>query len=284
MSVYLKPITLVNGQQQTHISIADRGLAYGDGLFETLLLIDGTVPLWTYHYARLMRGLFSLNIELESQRLHRDINQLLALIEKKTPQLFVIKLIVTRGEGGRGYQSCLTKEPTLILSALPYVVDSDKHHGVHVHLCQQQLPLDLPWVGLKTLNQLCYVLAAHERDSTIYDEGLLLSTNDELIEATARNIFIIKKETLYTPLLNRSGVEGVMKQFIIEKIAPQLGFACVEKVLTLADLNDADEVLLTNSVSGIWPVIRYQNKRWTVGPITHSLQAMSHNFLGIIQH
>ena len=297
MSIDFKPITLVNGQQQSHIAVADRGLAYGDGVFETLLLANGAIPLWQYHHARLLRGLQCLKIPFETEHLpqvaveksgvkqscfEEDIEQLLALLEPLSADVFVIKLTVTRGEGGRGYRPAASS-PTRIVTAFPYDLDRDKHQGIAVHRCQQQLPLGLPWAGLKTLNQLPYVLAAQERDPSVHDEGLLFSTENQLIEATARNIFIVKDEVLYTPRLNQCGVAGVMRQVILEKIAPQLGLTCRQSPLSLADLTGADEVFLTNSVSGIWPVVNYKNTHWPLGPITRSIQAMCHGLLGLLE-
>lgn len=273
------PITLVNGKQQKLVSAADRGLAYGDGLFETLLVTDVHIPLWPYHHTRLLNGLVRLGINLESQRLRQDVDAMLSIIEERSSSLHILKIIATRGAAGRGYQSTDT-ESTLILSLYPYIPDDSKHNGVAAHICKHKLPVGVPWAGLKTLNQLSYVLAAQERMNLPCDEGLLFSTEDHLVEATARNLFIINGEKLYTPLLDQCGVKGVMREFIIEKILPQLGLQCEEKALLLSDLADADEVFLSNSISGIWPLLECDNMRWSVGPVTRSLQAMCHGFFG----
>ena len=107
----------------------------------------------------------------------------------------------------------------------------------------------------------------------------MLSVDNKLIEASARNVFIVKDETLYSPQLDQCGVEGVMRQLIIDKIAPQLGLDCIISSLSLDDLLEADEVFLSNSISGIWPVVEFEEKSWSVGPVTRSLQAMCHGFL-----
>ncbi|MGH1487407.1 MAG: aminodeoxychorismate lyase [Cellvibrionaceae bacterium] len=278
MSSDTYPITFINGKQQSMISVADRGLAYGDGLFETLMVVNGEMPLWSYHHARLLKGLVALQINLESQRLRNDIDQLLALVSSATSELHLLKIMVTRGEGGRGYQPS-DAEANLILSLYPLELDVGKSDGVSVHICQQRLPSGVSWAGLKTLNQLPYVLAAGERENTDYGEGILLSAQDNIVEATARNVFIVNNEKVYTPLLDQNGVAGVMREVIIDKIAPQLGIECVETAITVDDFLEAEEIFLTNSITGVWPVIKIEQKSVKVGPVTRSIQAMCHSFL-----
>ncbi len=275
MSKSQLPITYVNGQQDSTISIADRGLAYGDGLFETILVVDGEIPLWAYHHARLLKGLLHLHITIESQRLRQDIDRALEEAKKLSDQLLVLKVIVTRGHATRGYQVNPDIPATLIVQLFPVSIDTDKHNGVCIHICEQKL-FPVNWAGLKTLNQLPYVLASQERLNTEFDEGLLLSMEGYIVEATARNIFIIRDEKLYTPPLDQCGVEGVQRTYIIEKLVTQLGFEVIEKPLLIEDLVNADEVFLANSITGIWPVTQCENHQWQVGPVTRSLQAMCH--------
>lgn len=283
MSPTALPIILVNGQQQSTVSALDRGLAYGDGVFETLLVADGKNPFWPYHQSRLFKGLAKLGIHLDTNDLEIQRQQLLALTEQYADSRFIAKLIVTRGQGGRGYQppGKETAAANVIFYLYPYTLDAQKQDGIRVHFCQQRLALGIPWAGLKTLNQLPYVLAAQEWHNTECDEGLLFSTENRLIEATARNIFIVRGDTLYTPWLNQCGVEGVMRQYVMDKLVPQLDLACVQSDLTVDDLATADEVFLTNSISGVWPVIAAEHYQWPVGPITRSLQSMCYSTFGL---
>jgi 4-amino-4-deoxychorismate lyase len=272
------PITFVNGQISSSVSVADRGLAYGDGLFETILIDNGQLHLWSYHHARLLKGLNFLQITVESQRLRYDIDSVLEFIPDLKNAFYVLKIIVTRGHSGRGYQPDETRS-NIIISVSQFSQQQNKRDGVKVHLCEQKLPLDLPWAGLKTLNQLSYVLASQERKNTDFDEGILLSTENHIIEATARNIFIVKGEQLFTPLLDRVGVDGVFKNYLIDKLLPQVGLSCDAKELDLGDLLSADEVFLTNSITGIWPITELAQgneniSQWPVGTVTRSLQSM----------
>ncbi len=269
------PITAVNGEPVKTLDVTDRGLAYGDGVFETLLVMRGDIPLWAEHHERLLKGLVALKINLESQRLRKLMDQVLSIASQQQQDLLVLKIIVTRGCSGRGYQVDATLPSTVITQLSPLLVDRDKHNGVKVHICEHALH-PVAWVGLKTLNQLPYVMAAQERSDSIYDEGLLFSTEGQLIEATARNIFIVKNEKIMTPLIETCGVAGIMRRQLIEKVAPQLGLCCEEDYVSKDMLFAADEVFLTNSVTGIWPVIECEQNKWDVGAVTRSLQAMCH--------
>ena len=112
------PIHFVNGKQQSAIDIQDRGLAYGDGIFETVLVVGGQIPLWSYHHARLLNGLVKLDLKLESQRLRQDVDNVLAIAKKQPDDVHILKLIVTRGLGGRGYQA-VDVTPTFIVCLYP---------------------------------------------------------------------------------------------------------------------------------------------------------------------
>ncbi len=280
MSTYSLPLIYINGQEHNGLSTLDRGLAYGDGLFETMLVVDGLVPLLSYHHKRLLRGLSYLGIELDSDRLVSDVNALLDIAKSTREKHLILKLTVTRGVGGRGYQVDSTATATLILQLFSANIDLSKHNGVSVHICKESL-FPVSWAGLKTLNQLPYVLAAKERQGSAFDEGLLLNSQGDLIEATARNVFIVKDEQLLTPSLNESGVAGAQRQFIIESVAGQLGLHIAEQKIKFEECWNADEIFLTNSITGIWPVTHCEYKQqdytWDVGPITRSLQAMCHS-------
>lgn len=283
MSTYSLPLVCINGHitDSAHegLSSFDRGLAYGDGLFETMLVVEGLVPLLSYHHKRLLKGLAHLNIQLEPERLVADVNNFLDIAKTFSNKLLVLKLIVTRGVGGRGYQAIPGTPATLVLQLSTIAIDATKHNGVSVHVCQETLS-PVSWAGLKTLNQLPYILATQERLDTAFDEGLLFANSGELIEATARNVFIVKGEKIVTPQLTQSGVAGAQRQFIIESVAKQLGLEICEAKIKLDDCFIADEIFLTNSITGIWPVTHCHYKErdytWDVGAVTRSLQSMCH--------
>lgn len=289
MSTYTLPLICINSHIHSYsvndkplagLSPLDRGLAYGDGVFETILLVDGLAPLLSFHHKRLLKGLAHLNIQLDTERLVSDVNKFLEIAKSFGEKRLILKLTVTRGVGGRGYQVDPDANATLMLQLFASSIDITKHNGVSVHVCRETLS-PVSWAGLKTLNQLPYVLAAIERLDTNFDEGLLLANNGELVEASARNVFIVKDDKVLTPVLNEFGVAGVQRQFIIESVAQQLGLDIVEITIKLEDLFAADEVFLANSITGLWPVTHCRYKEhdynWDVGAVTRSFQAMCHS-------
>lgn len=288
------PLIIVNGNiqpsessiQNGHLSVLDRGLAYGDGVFETILVDRAHIALWQYHIERLRLGLQRLYITLTDDRLSQQLSKTLsAIANTDSDTVGVLKIMVTRGEGVRGYMPSEGVEPTIVSVFTPlstrFLIDNSarQSQGVRVHYCREQLPIYPTLAGVKSLNQLSYVLASRERQELDVDEGLLFSTSNKLIEATARNIFIVKDRQLYTPTLNECGVAGVMRRLIIDIIAPSVSIAVHEKTLCKQDLIEADEVFLTNGISGIWPVVICDKLSWPVGGVTQCLQQAVGDYL-----
>jgi len=269
------PITLINSQPLSAISVADRGLAYGDGLFETMRIESGVIALWEYHYERLLRGLRRLHIDVKKEVLNSHLK---ATVDAIGDNSGVLKLMLTRGEGGRGYLSAGDESANIISIFTPFsptfLSDNalSQNNGVCVHICEHRLAEDPALSGIKSLNQLSYVLASNERRGLSSKEGLLLSASGRLIEATARNLFIVKKGELYTPILDQCGVEGVLRRCLIDTIADQCGLIVNKVELTEKSLELADEVFLSNSVTHLWPVTNCGDQYWDVGSITKQLQ------------
>lgn len=251
-----KPFSCVNGQMDEPVSSLDRGLAYGDGLFETMRLERGQLPFWCFHYQRLRRDCGRLQLALDFDLLQRYLEELIDLARDRGAIKGVIKLIVTRGKAGRGYQPSLDNKPTVVLSVFPF--PSYPHHfieqGVKVYVCKHRLPDNPALAGIKHLNKLDHVLAALEWRGSSCQEALLLDQHDHLVEASTRNIFVVKNDSLLTPSLQKAGVAGILRRRIMEDYAESHGLIVMESALSLEDLKTADEIFLTNSVLGIWPV------------------------------
>nr|MBX2807621.1 aminotransferase class IV [Cellvibrionaceae bacterium] len=241
-------------------------------------VIKGRLPLWHWHRQRLDKGLRLLQIAVETAALAAHLDASLAAAAAQGLDDYVLKLMVTRGCGGRAYLPT-DAQPQLITIIAPMPENRQARAGVSVHLCREPLPSPVSWAGLKTLNQLSYVLAAQERCDSVYDEGILQTAAGEIIEATARNLFLVRSGTLVTPPLGECGVAGVMRQLIIDKIAPLLAVRLEQKPLFLADVLQADEVFLSNSITGIWPVIRFQDRQWSTGPVTQKIQTAVAHFM-----
>lgn len=266
------PLVSVNGVVGKQISPLDRGFAYGDGLFETCRLVSGKIPLWDLHLQRLAAGCAHLRIPLDIQKLEQYRRQLLAESGRVDG---IFKVIVTRGEGGRGYAPPASVIPTLCQIVFESPAINLQHSGVAVRICHQQLAASPTLAGLKHLNRLEQILARTEWSDADIADGLLTNTQGQVIEATSSNLFWCRNGVLYTPDLSQCGVEGVMRRFIIETLAPQTGIAVEISMTDVEGLMAADEVFICNAANGIWPVISIESNRSQVfvrGDITLALQ------------
>lgn len=179
---------LINGQDSTTLSAQDRGLLYGDGLFETIAIRNGAPLRWERHLQRLMLGCERLGIPCP------DVTTLTleSLDLCKGHDRAVLKLIVTRGVGGRGYRAPAQLQPTRILARHPWPDYPDHaRDGVRVRLCDMRLAQQPALAGIKHLNRLEQVLARAEWNDEDIAEGLLFDREDHVIEATMSNLFLV---------------------------------------------------------------------------------------------
>lgn len=259
---------LINGVPATHIPASDRGLHYGDGLFETLAVDTGTALLWDAHLQRLLTGCERLGLPAPDT----------ALLENEAAQLCagqaraVLKIIVTRGPSARGYRPPCTPMPTRIMirSAWPEYPAGNSSRGVAVDWCRTPLARNPRLAGIKHLNRLEQVLARAECPSALA-EGLMCDTEGYAIEGTMSNVFIVRHGTLITPDLSQSGVAGVLRAQVLAA-AREHGVECREAWLRPAEVEAAEEVFLTNSIIGLWPVTRLGERTYPLGKITQILQ------------
>ncbi len=266
---------LVNGRA-TGVDPADRGLAYGDGLFETMAAIDGQVRRLEFHLERLTHGCRRLAIPLP------DTAALRHELATHCPPAgrAVVKLIVTRGPAGRGYRPPEHAAPTRIVGffAWPDYPASNYEHGIEVQTLQIRLGENPQLAGLKHLNRLEQVLAQAELARADAQEGLLLDTSDNVVSCTSSNVFAVQGEALVTPDLSRCGVRGVMRRAVLEA-AGDVGLEPVERNLSLGEFIAASEIFVTNALFEIWPVARLDHRRLAPGAKTRELMAR----LGTVQ-
>lgn len=254
------PLISVNGHLTDQINAIDRGLAYGDGLFETVRIDDqGNTPLWGLHYQRLERSLRRLKINVSRdwmQGLEARIAHLIEIgfqSDRRPSQGCVLKIIVTRGVGGRGYQlPHESAQPSDILQLMPYPSLPSE-----VHLCEVPVRLSRNPVlaGMKHLNKLEYVLAAEAALAS--REPLLLDTEGWVVESLSKNLVIECHGQLITPPLALAGVAGVQRAALIEA----LGGEVIERALGLNDFLSASAVVSTNALVGMLPVKSYASVR-----------------------
>lgn len=264
---------LVNGQHQL-ISPLDRGFSYGDGVFRTFSICLGTkksAHIWSINYQKLVADCNVLGIVCPSaQILFDDMSQLLSIDE-----LAVIKIIITRGEGARGYTPPAIAVPNrvVIKSAMPSYPIHNITEGISLRVCDIQLPHQPKLAGIKHLNKLENVLAKMELQDSKIADGLLLDTNGHVIECTSSNIFARFANSLITPDLSECGVAGVTRQRIIA-LASSLNFIIKVQRITLDELLQADEVFICNSLIGVWQVTKLQDKVWPMQPVASQLRVL----------
>lgn len=237
----------IDGAPAATIPVDDRGLAYGDGLFETMRAVDGRIALWDFHLARLRRGCARLGIAPP------DAAWLAAECAALLPGQpdAVLKLLLTRGSGSRGYAPPHDPRPRRILMRLP-APPPVPAAGLRLSTCATRLPLDPALAGLKHLNRLHQVLARAEVDAAGADEGLCLDAAGRVACATAANVFAQVDGALRTPAVDEAGVAGACRAALLAD--PAFGPTVRVGALSPQEIGRASEVFLTNAVRGVMPV------------------------------
>lgn len=260
------PAVLINGRRGGVLDASDRGLQFGDGVFETIAVRDGRPEFWTEHMERLREGLQRLGIAFQ------DPETLLSeamTVARGTDGPGVLKIIVTRGPAGRGYAPSPEGRPTRVVALHPAPPDigERRRRGVRVRWCRTRLATNPALAGIKHLNRLEQVLARAEWNDPDIAEGLMLDTSGRVIAATACNLFVARGGVLITPDLTDCGVAGIMRRVMMER-AHANGLDVTVRDLAPGDVTSADEIFLTNSLVGVWPVARLEERQFGVGPLT----------------
>lgn len=237
--------TWVNGRSSRSVDCGDRGLAYGDGLFETMCVRGRRIRLLDLHVERLLEGCRRLKLEAPVTAFAHE-----AAARARAQPEGVIKLIVTRGRGGRGYRPTGDGRCTRVLSLHPLPPPPAAGRPVRVRLCRTRMGLNPDLAGLKTLNRLESVMARAEwRDERIW-EGLMCDVEGTVVSGTMSNLFLRRGSTLMTPAMDRCGIAGVMRRWVLE-CARELRLEVWQGRVPLEALHDAEEVFMTNAVAGV---------------------------------
>lgn len=251
--------------------LMDRGLHYGDGLFETMLLEAGHINYWSEHYQRLLTSATRLEIPCPGRSWFEQ--QLQPFIDFE--QTLVLKIILTRGPGGRGLQLPDDLVPNVYILHYPYSKDNNNQY-VTATVSEITLPINKNLAGLKHLNRLDYVLATQQlKKRAGFNEALLVDTQGYVIESIINNLFFVVGNELNTPDLSESGVDGIFRNLIINSLK-QTGKKVKIGHYTIQNIISADECFVCNSVQGIRPVIRIEETEFSIGPLTQQLQQVFH--------
>lgn len=273
---------LVNGMWDVGVSAYDRGLGFGDGVFETLLNVGGQFPLLQYHLERLSQSceVLALPICLKTVREHLDIfaraqcaraNSAENSANPTSNHKYIVKLIVTRGDGGEGYIPPRDNKAQARIIAFKREYKIPAAASLCLVSASSPLGINPGLAGHKHLSCLEYVLAG--RTPVKANQQLLLSsTEGHVIEALHHNIFWLKGNQLYTPMLDRCGVAGVMRNLILQHLAPAIELSGHGVRANLTTLEKADEVFLCNAVRGIIAVSKINERRIGRGSVVPLLQ------------
>lgn len=256
---------LVNGAPSITVSAFDRGLSYGDGLFETIRFVDGVAPLWSRHMDRLRESCIRLRLPApDAPQLARE-----AAVVIEGMHDAVVRITLTRGVGERGYAPPQAAAPTRVVAGFeaPSMAGDVYRSGLRVRWCDTRLAAQPLLAGMKHLNRLEQVLARAEWSDPALGEGLLCDAEGQLISGTMTNLFAVLDGVLITPALDRCGVAGVARA---EILASRPGVRI--QGMRPAELARASEVFLSSSVRGILPVQAVGDTVYVAGPVTRALQ------------
>lgn len=255
---------LINGVPQECVDATDRGLAYGDGVFRTLIVRDGNAVAWSHHCAKLSQDCAALKLP------QPDFSVLASEVSAATQSggEHAVKIIITRGKGPRGYTPPRAVETCRIVISGPgprYPAEFSTT-GVRLRVCSLRLAAQPALAGVKHLNRLENVLARSEWDDSAVPEGLLLDAAGNVVSGTMSNVIILEGEHLLTPDLSRCGVAGVTRRRVMAA-ARREGIACLEAEISLSRLRAADAVVLVNSLIGVWPARELDGKALGTYPL-----------------
>ncbi|MEH6568783.1 MAG: aminodeoxychorismate lyase [Halioglobus sp.] len=257
------------------LPLPDRGLDFGDGLFETMLYAQGRLFYPKLHLDRLQSGLKTLGFPdcLGTARIH--LNKVVAELPSLNISRAAVRLTITRGSGPRGYAPPIECQPRVIIA-----VEADKANWngalepATLGLATTRLASQTQLAGIKHLNRLEQVLAARERLHQSFDEMVMLDSNDDAISVISGNLFVVKAGELITPLLSECGVKGTRRHLLINDWAPALGINVREQRIDVSTLADSDELFFTNSLIGLRPVSCFGNAQWAQWPVFTALRAL----------
>lgn len=248
-----RALTLIDGRPGDRVPVSDRGLQYGDGLFETIAVRRGAPCLWHRHWARLTKGCERLRVPVpDAEPVVADVGRLLGDAGAGDG---VLKLIVTRGSGPRGYAPPPTPMPRCILSFVPGLPDPSlgSSAAARLILCRTPLGENPRLAGIKHLNRLEQVLARSEWSDPAILDGLMCNPHGQVVCGTMSNVFVLDDNGLATPPLTACGVAGTVRAVALE-CAGALGIPVAERVLRPADLVAAQGLMITNALRGAMAV------------------------------
>lgn len=247
----------VNGVANNQIDVTDRAVSFGDGCFTTLHGVNRQAQMLDNHIGRLKND--SQRLKIPQPDWIKLADHIDSICKEQSEDEFVIKVIISRGVGGRGYSSTGFNQPTVIVSVSRYPQNYFQLQCKGAKLILSQIPLSRNPVlaGMKHLNRLEQVLVRQEIDSAGMDEAIVLDTHGTVVECCSANLFWRIGHKIFTPSLSHAGVKGLMRQKIIALLTQShYSFEEVERFPTI--LAHSDEVIICNALMPVLPVATIQ--------------------------
>lgn len=264
----MKSQSFRNGKRIDNAIATDRSFLYGDGVFTSIAVNQGQPLFLKQHLARLAADCQTLKItNIPLQKIEKQILSTAHEVDQA-----IIRLTISRSSGSRGYL-CVDPEPIYWLSIddWPLRIEHYRQQGINVRYCEQRLALDRQLAGVKHCNRLKQVIARNEWTTENFQEGLMLDTQDNVIEGTMSNLFIIENHSVLTPDLTFSGVAGIMRNRIIGMLQ-HMNVPIVVTVLSRQQIAKADALFVSNSVIGIWPINQLESHHFNRHPLLQRIQ------------
>lgn len=262
----------LDGVHTSALPLPDRGLEFGDGLFETLL-VRAAQPLFAkLHLQRLQRGCQALAFPSCEVAVRDQLDRAAADLGARGWQWAALRITLTRGAGQRGYAPPENPTPRIIISATKLVdFPGAMATPAIVGLAEMRWPTQPALCGLKHLNRLEQVMAARESRQAGFDEAVMLDQQGRVVSVIAGNLFYVLDAHLLTAPLDDCGIAGTRRDLIMRRWAPALGLAVREESVTTSRLEQADEVFYSNSLVGIRPIGRFGQRSWNDHSICEAL-------------
>ena len=258
----------INGELANNVSVLDRGFSYGDGLFTTIKVDNYCCELLPQHIDRLQQGLIRLSIAaIDFEALSNDLTT-----KAKNLQNGILKVTITRGIGQRGYSSLGCDSPTVVISTSPMTTSylPWQKEGINLGISTITLGINPLTAGLKHLNRLEQVLIKQQIDENKWADAVVLDCNGHVIETNMANIFLCKDNIVYTPCLKTSGVNGLMRQQVINYLDDN-NIDIIEDRFKLGAIMNADEIFITNCLMGVVPITAVESTTFSIGKMARKL-------------
>ena len=260
-------------EEQAKLSVFNRGLAYGDALFETIKTLNGKILFWEDHYFRLMASMRILRMEIPMNFTPEFLeSQILELLShhNSDSNSFRVKFTVFRNQGG--FYTPNSNEVSYFITAdsLPTDLYFLNTSDYRIELFKDFYVTPGLLSTLKSNNKLLNVLGSVYAKENQYDNCLLLNTNKNIVESLNGNLFLVKGNVIKTPPLEDGCLKGIMRKQVLEIIRKTPDFECVEASISPFELQKADELFVTNVIQGIQPIMSFRKKNFK----THASQSI----------